>query len=114
VLEVAADKGAADKMKFVTPSRLIVDAVANFGSNVGGTLYTGPLIESFATLDTIDLKNLAFGGAAIDSYTPATGLLQLHSGATKATLLFQNTSLGAGSFHLGPDSGTGTLITHHS
>jgi hypothetical protein len=40
-------------------------------------------------------------------------LLQLHSGATPATLDFQNSTLGAGSFHIAADSGTGTLLTHH-
>jgi hypothetical protein len=38
--------------------------------------------------------------------------LQLHSGATKATLFFANGDLGAGGFHLASDGGTGTLITH--
>ena len=61
--------------------------------------------------DAIDLKNFVFGTATIDSYTAATGLLQMHSGTTKATLLFDNATLGGGSFHLGPDTGAGTLLT---
>ena len=93
----------------------MVDAVAQLGTNIGGTLYTGPKLENFGTLDTVDLKNLVFNTgtniATIDNYTTATGLLQLHSGQTKATLLFDNATLGTGTFHLAADSGTGTVLT---
>jgi hypothetical protein len=114
LLEVAADTGGSNQVSFLGASgdKLVVDAASLFGSNVGSTSYTGPLLENFAAVDTIDLKNLVFSGATIDSYTSGTGLLRLHSGSTKATLLFQNSSLGSGSFHLSADSGTGTLITH--
>ena len=73
---------------------------------------TDKVCGDFLSADAIDLKNLALSGATIDSYTAATGLLQLHSGSTKATLAFQNSSLGSGTFHLAADSGTGTLLTH--
>ena len=118
LLEVAADTGGSNQIDFLGASgdKLVVDAVASFGTNVGTTSYTGPLLENFTGVDTIDLKNLIFNSgtnvATIDSYTSGTGLLQLHSGTTKATLVFQNSSLGSGSFHLAADSGTGTLITH--
>lgn len=114
LLEVAADTGAGNQISFLGASgdKLIVDAVASFGTNVGLSTYTGPKLENFGTLDTIDLKNLVFSGATIDSYTAATGLLQLQSGTTKATLLFDNATLGSGSFHLAADSGTGTVLTH--
>ena len=114
LLEIGADTGANNKISFLGASgdRLVVDAAAQFGTNVGLGTYTGPKLENFATLDTVDLKNLVFSGATIDSYTAATGLLQLHSGSAKATLLFDNATLGSGSFHLAPDTGTGTAITH--
>ncbi len=114
LLEVAADTGGSSQISFLGASgdKLVVDAVGSFGSNVGTTSCTGPLLENFAAVDTVDLKNLLFSGATIDSYTSGTGLLQLHSGATKATLLFQNSSLGSGSFHIAADSGTGTVVTH--
>ncbi len=114
MLEVAADTGASNAISFLGTSddRLVIDAVGQFGGNVGLGSYTGPKLENFATADAIDLKNLLFGTATIDSYTAATGLLQLHSGATKATLLFDNATLGSGSFHLGSDTGTGTVLTH--
>jgi hypothetical protein len=113
LLEVAADTGASNAISFLGASgdKLVVDAVGQFGSKVGLDAYTGPKLENFATFDVIDLKNLVFGTATIDTYTAASGLLQLHSGATKATLLFDNATLGSGSFHLGPDTGTGTVLT---
>jgi len=47
------------------------------------------------------------------SFAPGSGLLQLHSGATKATLFFDvDTDLNSGSFRQSPDSGTGIMLTH--
>jgi hypothetical protein len=114
LLEVAADTGGNNQISFLGTSgdKLLVDAVGSFGANVGLISYTGPTLENFGTANTIDLKNLLFSGATIDSYTASTGLLQLQSGSTKATLLFANATLGKGSFHLAADSGTGTLLTH--
>jgi hypothetical protein len=117
MLEVAADTGTGNKISFLGASgdALVVDAVAQFGTNVGSVSYTGPKLENLGTLDTVDLKNLLFSTgtniATIDNYTAATGLLQLHSGQTKATLLFDNATLGTGTFHLAADSGTGTVLT---
>ena len=43
ILEVAADTGTGNKISFLGASggKLIVDTVAQFGTNVGGTLYRG-------------------------------------------------------------------------
>ncbi len=114
LLEIKADTSTAGSVRFLgsAGSKLVVDNVAQFGSNVGLGTYKGPLLENFIAADAIDLKNLVFAAATIDGYAAGTGLLQLHSGATKATMLFQNSSLGSGSFHLAADSGTGTLLTH--
>jgi hypothetical protein len=113
LLEVAADTGASNQISFLGTSgdKLVIDVVGQFGGNVGLGTYTGPKLENFATADAVDLKNLVFATATSDGYTAATGLLQLHSGAAKATLLFDNATLGSGSFHLGPDSGTGSVLT---
>jgi len=113
VLEVAVDKGTSNKMSFIGTGQLSVDAVAQFGNNVGLGTYTGPLLENFGVGDVVQLNDLNFVGASIVSYTAATGLLQLKSGATKATLLFQNSSLGAGSFFLG-NVGGDVAVTHHT
>jgi len=58
-----------------------VDNTGSVGLNVGTTDYVGPLLEHF------------IGGGPV------------------ASLLFQTSSLGAGSFHPTAD-GVGTLITH--
>ena len=113
VLEVAVDKGTSNKMSFIGTGQLSVDAVAQFGNNVGLGTYTGPLLENFGVGDVVQLKDLNFVGASIVSYTAATGLLQLANGATKATLLFQNSSLGAGSFFIG-NVGGDVAVTHHT
>jgi hypothetical protein len=81
---------------------------------VGLGTYTGPLLENFGVGDVVQLKDLNFTGASIVSYTAATGLLQLANGATKSTLLFQNSSLGAGSFFIGNDGGGHVAVTHHT
>ncbi len=111
LLEVAADVGAGNTIEFLGTGELTVDAVAQFGNNVGLTTYTGPLIEKFGLGDSIDLKNLVSAGAT-DAYNSTTGLLQLTSGSTKATQAFQNASLGAGAFHIGSDSHGDVLLTH--
>ena len=114
VLEVAIDKGTSNKMSFVGTGQLTIDAVAQFGNNVGLGTYTGPQLQNFGVGDGVQLKDLNFTGASIVSYTAATGLLQLANGATKATLLFQDSSLGAGSFFIGNDGGGHVLVTHHT
>jgi hypothetical protein len=46
------------------------------------------------------------------AYDPSSGLLQLSNGGALATLDFQQSTLGSGSFHLVPDAlGSGLLIT---
>ena len=114
VLEVGGDTGADSQVSFLAADdRLVVDAVGQFGGNVGLGSYSGPELENFSASDAIDLKDLVFAGATINSFTPASGLLQLHSGATKATLFFDlDATLNSGSFKLSADSGTGTLLTH--
>ncbi len=100
VLNIAVDKGGNHGMSFIGASRLEVAAAGSFGTNVGLATYQGPRMFQFGAGDSINLKDFNFAGAVIDSYTSATGLLQIHSGATKASLMFENASLGAGSFQM--------------
>ena len=114
LLEIAADTGTTNTMRFIGSSgELAIDAVAQFGTHVGQASYTGPLIENFGAGGSIDLKNMGFAGAIIDNYAPGTGLLQLRNGAVVATLAFQNSSLGAGSFHIDDDGSGHVLVSHH-
>jgi hypothetical protein len=115
-LEIASILGGANlKIQFVgsnSSNRLIIDSAAQFGENVGSSSYVGPLIQGFIAGDTIDLKSVASAGLGF-AYTAASGDLQLTgSGKALATLAFQNSSLGAGTFHLASDGAGGTLITH--
>jgi fibronectin-binding autotransporter adhesin len=99
-------------IKFLSNSELTVANASQFGSRVGTPSYTGPLIEDFITGDKIDLLNVSPTGVSYQ-YSPQTGLLQIISGTSNvATLLFQNSSLGSGVFHVGTDGSGHTLITH--
>jgi hypothetical protein len=96
----------------VPTNKLIIDNAANFGTHVGTTSYAGTLLENFAGGNVIDLKSIASAGSAL-AYSAASGELQIAAGGVAiATLLFQNSSLGAGAFHAVTDGFGGTLITH--
>jgi hypothetical protein len=111
VLEVAAATGSQTAMDFLGASKLVVDNAALFGTGIGGTSYLGSQLEDFGTGDSIDLHNFSASGAAL-AYDPSSGLLQLSNADALATLDFQQSTLGGGSFHLAADtSGSGLLIT---
>ena len=111
VLEVAAATGSQTAMDFLGASQLAVDNAALFGTGIGGTSYLGSQLENFGAGDSIDLHNFSASGAAL-AYDPSSGLLQLSNAGALATLDFQQSTLGGGSFHLAADaSGSGLLIT---
>jgi hypothetical protein len=88
-----------------------VDNASLFGINVGSTAYSGPLLQSFATGDAVDLSGFNAAGASLN-FNSTTGLLQVTDTAGQlATLKMATASLGPGSFHATPDSGTGLLVT---
>ena len=105
-LEVAAATGTASKVQFQGSNELIADNFASFGSSGGG-----PLLESFGAGDSVDLRQLASSNLSLN-FNPATGSLAVSNGTQTATLYFQTSSLGAGTFHAASDSGNGVLITH--
>jgi hypothetical protein len=112
LLEIAADRGAADKMRFLGTGKLTIDAAAKFGLNVGTASYSGPLVEDFVAGDQILLNDIAPTGLT-PNYNATTGLLQLNNGsANVATLAFDKATLGTGSFHVADDSHGHALITH--
>jgi hypothetical protein len=111
-LEVAAALGSRSQMSFAAPSELVVDNAALFGTHVGTSGYAGPLLEGFVSGATIDLHDFSLSGLSAN-YSSARGLLQLADGASQiATLHFQNSSLGSGTFHFNSDGAGGLLITH--
>jgi hypothetical protein len=112
VLEIAADQGASDRIRFLGESELILDDVGKFGLHVGGAAYTGPLVQNFGIGDAILLKNVALAGLT-PVYDGATGILQIGNGPTNvASLAFDKATLGAGSFHVGDDGGGHAVLTH--
>ena len=111
-LEVAQALGADARISFMTGSELVVDHAALFGENIGTSNYAGSLLQGFRGGATIDVKDFGFAGLTMN-YTKGTGLLQLANSAHQAaTLDFQNSSFGAGTFHVSGDGASGVLITH--
>jgi hypothetical protein len=112
-LEIAAYLGTALKIQFIGSSnKLTIDNAADFGLHVGTTSYAGPLLLGFGATDAVDLKGIASTGLVLNYST--TGDLQItnSAGTALATLAFQNSSLGAGTFHVASDGAGGTLLTH--
>ena len=112
-LELAAALGHNTQIQFLgsTNDELVIDKASAFGTGSGPS-YAGSLLENFAAGDVIDLKGIAGGGFR---YAAASGDLQITAsprGTTVATLLFQNSSLGTGTFHLASDKAGGTLVLH--
>jgi hypothetical protein len=111
-LEVAADSAANSQIDFRGASQLIIDNAALFGTGVGGSLYAGPQLEDFGVGDIVDLYSFSAAAAAL-LYNPASGLLQVTNGSSQvATLDFQNSTLGSGSFSFASDGGGGIKVTH--
>ncbi|MCW3477889.1 alkaline phosphatase family protein [Limobrevibacterium gyesilva] len=110
-LEVAAAIGSNARMTFLSPSELVIDNPLTFGSNVGSASYAGSTLQSFGAGDMIDLKQFGQTGAATQ-YDTSTGLLQISNGTQQhASLDFQTSSLGSGSFHVASDGSGGILVT---
>jgi hypothetical protein len=114
-LEIAAVLGTNLKIQFLggTPTNeLVIDSAASFGKQVGSSSYAGPLLEGFTTGDEIYLKDIAPAGLSSPP-TYSGGDLQFVSGSKAvATLAFQNSSVGAGTFHTEVFGNGDVLLTH--
>ena len=111
-LEVASDAATHSQVDFLGSSQLTIDSAALFGTGVGGSSYAGPLLENFGAGDTVDLHSFTAAAAAL-LYNPANGLLQVTNGSSQvATLDFQNSTLGSGSFSVASDGSGGIKIAH--
>ena len=111
-LEVASDAATHSQVDFLGSSQLTIDNAALFGTGVGGSSYAGPLLEDFGAGDTVDLHSFTAAAAAL-LYNPANGLLQVTNGSSQvATLDFQNSTLGSGSFSVASDGSGGIKIAH--
>ena len=110
-LEVASVLGGGTQMQFLSNSRLVIDRAGSFGTGIGSASYAGPLLEDFGSGDTIDIKDFSAAGSTF-AYNDATGKLQLSNSASQAaTLQFQQSSIGNGTFHVAGDGASGSLIT---
>ena len=110
-LEVAAATGTKTRINFLGSSELIVDHAASFGINVGTSSYAGTQLQHFVSGDKIDIKNFSAVGVTL-TYNSSAGLLQVSNSAKQvASLDFQTSSLGSGTFSATGDGGTGIFIT---
>ncbi|SEF14667.1 Ig-like domain (group 3) [Rhizobiales bacterium GAS191] len=110
-LEVAAATGTQTQINFLSSSELLIDDAASFGTNVGTSSYAGTQLQNFVTGDKIDLKNFSSAGVTLN-FNSSTGVLQVSNGANQvASLNFQTSSLGSGTFNATGDGTTGIFIT---
>ncbi len=113
LLEIAANTGTVDSIRFLGTGEAIIDHAASFGIHPGTTSYAGPLIEGFGINDKIDLKDVAFASVGT-TYNATTGLLTIRTGTVGvASLLFDKATLGTGTFHTQNDGTGHTLIIHN-
>ena len=117
-LDVAAVLGAQLAVQFLGSggAELLADDFQQFGLGVGTSAYTGPQLQDFGRFglgDSIDLKNFAYvAGSDSLTFNAATGLLQISNGSSLvASLSFQTSSLGSGTFLAKSDGANGTDIT---
>jgi hypothetical protein len=111
-LEVASDQATKSQIAFLGAGQLTIDSAATFGVSVGSSGYAGPLLEAFSSGDIIDMRGISPTAAQL-LYNSASGLLQITNGSSQiATLDFQTSTLGAGTFSATSDGSGGLKITH--
>jgi hypothetical protein len=112
--EISAALGVNSEIQFLGLSdKVTIDSPTTFGTSVGAPSHASSLLENFAAGDVIDIKGIIVGAGLGLNYSAASGDLHVTgSGSTFGTLLFQNSSLGAGISHAASDGAGGTFITH--
>ena len=90
----------------------MIDHAIALGIDSGSAGYGGPLLTSFAAGDAIDLRDVAPVGLRL-LYAASTGLLEFADPSNQivASLRFETSNLGPGTFHMGSDGHSGTLLT---
>ena len=110
-LEVGAATGSGNTITLTTGATLKIDHVAQFGTGQGSAGYAGDTIAGFGGGDFIDLADLSFATATLQSYNAATGVAQFTDGMDVADLTFAaGTSALPGAFALHMDATGGTLV----
>jgi hypothetical protein len=107
--------GGGPAIAFLSADQLVINQPGSFGANVGSGAYVGPLLENFGATGTIDLVGIATGTGLVLNYATSSGVLTITAAADStpvASLAFQASSLGAGTFHLRDDGHGGVFLTH--
>jgi len=114
-LDIASLWGSTTQIEFLGGTHedsLVIGNPSRFGLHVASSDFAGPTLEDFKAGDSIDLKRIGSVGLSLN-YNSLSGVLQVSSGSggIVASLQFQNSSLGAGTFGLTSDGATGSLVT---
>ena len=110
-LEVASAVGAGNTISLGAGAKLVIDTAADFGTGQGTAGYSGDVIAGFVQGDVIDLADVSYASATIQSYTPGTNQLQVGDGTHTADLSFAAGAPGLpGTLVLGNDSNGGTVV----
>ena len=90
----------------------MVDHFTAFGQDVGTDAYAGSLLEGFQRRDhrSQGIRDIGLARQLLGVERPVA--IDQFGAAQVATLDFQTSSLGAGSFHFASDGAGGLLIKH--
>ena len=111
-LELGAATGHGNTIAFGAGATLKIDTAAQFGSGQGSTAsYSGDTISGFGLGKFIDLANVSYATATLQSFNAATGVAQITDGTHVADLTFAAGTSGLpGMLSLHADANGGTLV----
>jgi autotransporter family porin len=111
-LEIGAAPGGQTRIGFLGDDARVIDHASALGTDSGSAGFGGLLLTGFAGGDTIDLTDIAPDGLHLLSAAPA-GHLELTDSSDQivASLRFETSTLAPGTFRIGSDGHSGTLIT---
>ena len=110
-LELGSAAGHGNTITLTTGSTLKLDQAASFGTGQGTAAYSGDTIAGFGQGKFIDLADVSFSTATVQSYDAATCVLQVGDGTHTADLTFATGTAGLpGALSLHTDGTGGTLV----
>jgi hypothetical protein len=110
-LELGSATGDGNTITLATGSTLKLDQAATFGTGQGTAAYAGDTIAGFGLGEFIDLADVNFSTATLQSYDAATGVAQIGDGTHTADLTFAAGTSGLpGALSLHADGNGGTLV----
>jgi hypothetical protein len=106
-LELGSATGHGNTITLTTGSTLKLDQAASFGAGQGMASYSGDTIAGFGQGKFVDLADVSYSTAVLQSYDAATGVAQISDGTHTADLTFASLP---GPLSLHSDLNGGTLV----